>query len=154
MTSFRVHALPDSDLDRIRAHGVDDFANPVVASRERTGAPLRCCLQEATADEAVALIAYQPCTLGGPYAEIGPIFIHAEACAGYPETGLYPEAFRHRQQVLRVYDADGNQIYHLNRIVEGHDAEGAISELLARPQVSYLHSRNVLAGCYMFNITR
>lgn len=154
MTSFSVHALSDSYVDRIRAQGVDDFGNPVVASRERTGAPLRCCLREATAGEAVALIAYQPSTLGGPYAEIGPVFIHAEACAGYPATGRYPQAFRHRQQVLRVYDADGNQSYDLNRIVEGHDAEGAISELLARPQVSYLHSRNVLAGCYMFKITR
>lgn len=154
MTSFSVHALSDSYLDRIRAQGVDDFANPVVASRQRSGAPLRCCLREATAGEAVALIAYRPSALGGPYAEIGPIFIHAQACAGYPDTGQYPQAFRHRQQVLRVYDADGNQIYDLNRIVDGHDAEKAIFELLARPQVSYLHSRNVLAGCYMFNVTR
>ncbi len=154
MSSFSVHALPGSYLDRMRAQGVDDFANPVVASRERAGAPLRCCLREAVAGEAVALIAYQPSTLGGPYAEIGPIFVHAEACAGYPDTGRYPQAFRHRRQVLRVYDADGNQIYDLNRIVEGHDAEGSIIDLLARPQVNHLHSRNVLAGCFMFSITR
>jgi hypothetical protein len=154
MSSFRIHALPDSYLERIRARGIDDFAHPVVASRERAGAPLRCCLREAAAGEAVALIAYQPSTLGGPYAEIGPIFVHANPCAGYPDTGRYPQAFRHRRQVLRVYDAEGSQIYDLNRIVEGHDAEVTITELLARHQVSYLHSRNVLAGCYMFNITR
>ncbi|MHB1738597.1 MAG: DUF1203 domain-containing protein [Actinomycetes bacterium] len=57
-------------------------------------------------------------------------------------------------QVLRVYDAHGNQIYDLNRIVEGHDADEAIIDLLARPQVDHLHSRNVLAGCFMFSITR
>lgn len=153
MSDFHVHAVSDSYLDCIRARGVDDFSNPVVASRERAGAPLRCCLREAVGGEAVALIAYQPSTLGGPYAEIGPIFVHAEACAGYLDTGRYPEALRHRRQVLRVYGADGHQIYDLNRIVEGHDAEGAITELLARDQVSYLHSRNVLAGCYMFAIT-
>jgi hypothetical protein len=154
MTRFSVHAVPGSHLDRIRTRGVDDFANPVVASRDRAGAPLRCCLREATAGEAVALIAYQPSTLGGPYAEIGPIFVHAEACAGFADPGCYPEAFRHRQQVLRVYDAHGIQVYDLNRIVEGQDAEAAITDLLARPQVSFLHSRNVLAGCYMFGITR
>ncbi len=153
MSDFHVRAVSDSYLDCIRARGVDDFSNPVVASRERPGAPLRCCLREAVGGEAVALIAYQPSTLGGPYAEIGPIFVHAEACAGYLDTGRYPEALRHRPQVLRVYDADGHQIYDLNRIVEGHDAERAITELLARDQVSYLHSRNVLAGCYMFAIT-
>ena len=154
MSSFRVHALSNSYLDRIRVQGVDDFSNPVVASRERAGAPLRCCLREALGGEAVALIAYQPSTFGGPYAEIGPIFVHADACGGYPDTGRYPQAFRHRQQVLRVYDAGGNQIYNLNRIIEGRDAEGAITDVLARHQVSYLHSRNVLAGCYMFTITR
>jgi hypothetical protein len=41
-----------------------------------------------------------------------------------------------------------------NRIVEGRDAETAIADLFARPDVDHVHSRNVLAGCYMFAITR
>ena len=31
-------------------------------------------------------------------------------------------------------------------------AERAIVDLLGRPSVAYLHSRNVLAGCYMFAV--
>lgn len=31
-TSFRVAALPATDLERIRARGIDDFGNPLVVS--------------------------------------------------------------------------------------------------------------------------
>jgi hypothetical protein len=154
MSGFRVHALSPSYLDRIRAAGVDDFSNPVVANRNRAGAPLRCCLRDASADESVALIAHRPSALGGPYAEVGPVFIHADACAGYPDPERYPEAFRYRRQVLRAYDAEGAQIDDLNTLVEGCDADAVITGLLARAEVSHLHSRNVLAGCYMFTVTR
>ncbi len=33
--------------------------------------------------------------------------------------------------------------------VEVTDADATIGKLLPRPEIAYLHSRNVLAGCYM-----
>jgi hypothetical protein len=152
--AFRVDAIPAGDLDRIRANGVDDFGNPLEPRlvRESGGTPLRCCLREADAGERVVLIAYRPAAVGGPYAEVGPVFVHAERCDGYAETGRYPQGFRHRQQLLRAYDARGRQVE--NVIADGVRAEFAITDLLRRPDVAFVHSRNVLAGCYMFAITR
>jgi hypothetical protein len=152
--AFRVDAIPAGDLDRIRANGVDDFGNPLEPRlvRESGGTPLRCCLREADAGERVVLIAYRPAAVGGPYAEVGPVFVHAERCDGYAETGRYPQGFRHRQQLLRAYDARGRQVE--NVIADGVRAELAITDLLRRPDVAFVHSRNVLAGCYMFAITR
>lgn len=152
--AFRIEALPSADLARIRDRGVDDFGNPVLITVDHDpgGAPLRCCLRDAVAEERVALIAWRPASTGGAYAEVGPVFVHADSCQGYDAGDRYPEGFRHRSQIFRAYDADGRQVD--NRIVEGDDAEVAIAELFSRPDVAYLHSRNVLAGCYMFTIAR
>jgi hypothetical protein len=153
-TTFRVDAVPAAELDRIRANGVDDFGNTLEprAVRRAGGTPLRCCLREADAGERVVLIAYRPSAIGGPYAEVGPVFVHAERCDGYAETGRYPEGFRHRQQLLRAYDARGRQVE--NVVVDGVRAEPALADLLNRADVAFVHSRNVLAGCYMFAVTR
>jgi hypothetical protein len=150
-TGFRVAALPADELERIRARGVDDFGNvlePVPVTGP--GTPLRCCLREAEPGERVVLIAWRPAPVSGPYAEVGPVFVHAEACPGYAEEDRYPEGFRSRQQLLRAYDTLGRQVE--NVIVDGPAAERGITGLLGRPDVAYLHSRNVLAGCYMFAV--
>jgi hypothetical protein len=148
---FRVAAIPADELERIRERGVDDFGNPVEPFEVTTGgAPLRCCLRDAEAGERIALIAYRPADVGGPYAEVGPVFVHAGACAGYADDDRYPEGFRGRNQLLRAYDARGRQVE--NVVVDGAAAERAITGLLARPDVAFLHSRNVLAGCYMFTV--
>ena len=151
MTTLRVSALPADHLDRVRDRGVDDFANPLVVTvnDDAGGTPLRCCLTEAAVGEEVALLAWRPSAIPGAYAEVGPVFIHAQPCPGPAGTG-YPEGFRHRQQLLRAYDSQGRAVD--NEIVNGAAAEGALHTLLARPDVAYIHSRNPLAGCYMFRV--
>ncbi len=151
-TLYRIDALDPGQLDRIRTGGEDDFGNRVVRlAGHEAGAPLRCCLRDSRDGEDITLIAHQPSTVGGPYAEVGPVFIHADRCEGYAATG-YPDGFRHRSQLLRGYDADGRQVD--NTVTEGPAAEAAIEQLLARPEIAFVHSRNLMAGCYMFRITR
>lgn len=154
--AFRIDPLPRSFLQRVWATGRGDEGNAVevTVNRSQGGAPLRCCLREAAVGERVALIAYRPFDRPGPYAETGPMFIHAEPCAGYADVDCYPGAFRHRRQIFRAYDADGRQVYEANAVVEGSEAEATIARILVDPRVSFIHSRNVLAGCYMFTIRR
>jgi hypothetical protein len=80
------------------------------------------------------------------------VFLHPDDCGGPARPG-YPEKFRRRTQVFRAYSADG-------RIVGGHvvrpedDQEAVAEELLSDADVAFLHSRNVVYGCYMFAIHR
>lgn len=152
-SSFTVTALPADELERVRRRGADDFGNPFVPTvvTEAGDTPLRCCLRDAEPGEKVALIAWRPSSLGGPYAEVGPVFVHAERCAGYVDTGRYPEGFRHRTQLLRAYDEQGRQVDNL--LVESADADPVLAGLVARPDVAFVHSRNPMAGCYMFGVT-
>jgi hypothetical protein len=150
--SLNFSALPATDLERIRALGVDDFGNDLVVTvnQDAGGTPLRCCLREADVGERVALLAWRPAPQPGAYAEVGPVFVHAQSCPGWSGVG-YPEGFRHRQQLLRAYDAAGQAVH--NEVVDGTSAEGVLERLRARPDVRYVHSRNPLAGCYMFSVT-
>jgi hypothetical protein len=149
---FTVSAVPPLDLHRIRTAHHDDFGNPLTPIVNRNDdTPLRCCLREATPGEQVALIAYRPSDRGGPYAEVGPVFIHAERCVGYPSITEYPAGFRHRRQLFRAYDETGQQVHNQN--VEPGCIDSVLADLIDRPDIAFIHSRNVLAGCYMFTIT-
>jgi hypothetical protein len=153
---FRISALPAGELDRIRAAGIDDFGHPLrtAVADEDPGIPLRCCLREARVGERVALISWRPLREApdSVYAEVGPIFVHADACPGYQDARSYPPAFRHRQQVLRSYSAAGDMLDAV--LTDGSVAEEAIAGLFARPEAAVVHSRNVTAGCYMFAVHR
>ncbi len=156
MSTLSFEALPSEELHRIRSIGFDDFGHAVrvFVNDKEPGTPLRCCLREAREDERVALIAWRPLhdAPDSVYAEVGPVFIHADDCPGYQDGGRYPEGFRHRQQVLRSYTAAGDLLD--TTITDGPAAETDILRLLSAPAAAVVHSRNVQAGCYMFAIRR
>jgi len=151
-TGLVYQAIPAAELDAIRAAGRDEAGNPLEAQvHGEGGAPLRCCLREARAGEKLLLIAYTPPGTAGAYAERGPVFIHAERCAGYPTPGRYPPELAGRQQVVRAYDKQG-RIADGMLAADGQQAEKVIAELLARPEIDLVHLRNVGYGCYNFAV--
>ncbi|MDQ6875485.1 MAG: DUF1203 domain-containing protein [Actinomycetota bacterium] len=149
---FQVSAVPPAELRRIRAQQHDDHGNPLIGVVDEVGgAPLRCCLRDSHPGERIALIAYSPASRPGPYAAVGPIYIHEQACAGYPDQSRYPEAFRGRAQVFRAHRADGTiaggEVLH-----PGDSPEELAARLLADPEIDLVHARNVVYGCFMFEI--
>jgi hypothetical protein len=147
-------AIPRTVLDQITAAGADEAGNRLtVKTVTAGGSPLRCCLRESAPGERIMLIAYTPPGTRGAYAERGPVFIHAQPCDGYLTPGMYPPALRHRQQVVRAYDGDG-QIADGVLVSDGEHATTVIGELLARPGVALVHLRNVGYGCYNFAVRR
>ena len=154
-STFRIHALPQDVLARVRSTRRDASGNPVAEVRATgSGEPLRCCLRDARAGESLVLFGYEPpIAAGSPYREIGAVFAHAEPCGGAGSgDGAYPPAWRGRRQVLRAYDSRG--WIHAAIVHDGGDPEAEIARLLADPAVVALHSRNVAYGCFMFAVTR
>ncbi|MEJ7629409.1 MAG: DUF1203 domain-containing protein [Nocardioidaceae bacterium] len=154
--AFRVEAIASDHLDRIRAAGRDDFGNPFdVTVDVDGGSPLRCCLRPTEPGERIALIAHSPSPGPGPYAEVGPVFVHAEACRGYQTPAQYPPGYRDwAPMIFRPYDASGAMVYPALAMVEAEHAERVIATMLADPGIELIHARNVYAGCFMFTIHR
>jgi hypothetical protein len=148
---YTIQALAPDVLDRMRS---DDPGLAVERVTAKGGGvePLRCCLRDAEAGEALLLAGYEPPLPASPYAEKGAVFVHAEPCAGPDGTG-YPEAWRGRPQVLRAYTSRG-WIHPATRVHDGTDPDAVIGGILEHPTVVRIHSRNVAYGCYMFEVTR
>lgn len=153
---FRVQAVPAAVLERIRAAGRDDFDNPLVPITDEVGgSPMRCCLQPSAPGDLAYLISYRPFTSPGPYAEVGPVFVHAESCPGYSATDRYPDGFRDwPTMIFRPYRYDGAIGYDAIRMGDAATAGTLVAEMFSDPEIEFVHTRNVYAGCYMFAITR
>ena len=149
--TFIVHPIPAEVLSRVRSTGLDASGNPPERLTAEGGEPLRCCLRDAQAGEALILFGYEPPIGKSPYREIGAVFAHADACSGPAAEGS-PAGFRHRKQVLRSYDRRG--WIRDAEVHDARDAEAVIARLFADPQAVQIHSRNVAYGCFMFVITR
>lgn len=150
---FRIHALPAGVLADVRARDADEAGLPVEHHVAAGGEPLRCCLRNARQGERLILFAYTLNLPPGPCRETGPVFAHAEPCAGPASPTAYPQDWYGRPQVLRAYDERG-RIHPATTMHDGTDPEAAIDAVLAQPGVVEVHSRNVLYGCYMFTVTR
>lgn len=151
---FTVEPIPAGYLDPLRAAERDDAGHPLRPFTAGTdGGPLRCCLRESRPNDVIMLIAYQPPGGHGPYAEWGPVFVHASPCKGYLTPGSYPPEFRDRRQVLRAYDDEG-RIADAVLVADQTEARQVIGTLLARSGTALLQSRNIGYGCYMFAVRR
>jgi hypothetical protein len=163
-TGFEVRAIP---ADVVRELLVADDAGqaPVVMTDDDGGAPLRCCLRPIRAGERIALVSYAPLrrwaretgAKPGPYDEAGPVFIHAEPCAGPGGTG-YPSWLAAGRRMLRAYSAEGRILG--GRLIEADPnsspvaVESALGEMLADPSVAVVHGRAVEFGCFTFEVRR
>jgi hypothetical protein len=153
MTTFRYLPIDDALAHRIRATMLDDHGNALhVRVSDGDGNPCRSCLRLTESGSRLILFALRPFTTDGPYAETGPVFIHAEECASYADIDRFPEEFRARRLTFRAYDTRGD--IHDATVAEGADAEAVLQRLFANGDVAEVHVRNPAWGCYDFRVVR
>ncbi|MFD0143694.1 MULTISPECIES: DUF1203 domain-containing protein [unclassified Streptomyces] len=166
-TTYTARAIEPAVLAGLRI--TDDAGRPCApftAGSAEEGSPLRCCLRNIVPGERIALVSYAPLrrwaaangAAPGAYDEQGPVFVHAEECAGPPAAPeSYPFDRSGALRTLRRYDAEG-------RIVGGRlleipaDATAAFdqgfAEAFADPRVALVHVRAVEYGCFQFEVRR
>ena len=151
----RIVGLDPEQLDEFWNTALDHNGNAAEPFIDDTGAwPLRCCLRDSRPGDELAIVAWSPFPDRGPYAETGPVVLHAKTCLG-PESGDVPAQFRNRRQILRPYGKDQRIAYDHIRLLEADDdIEVAIADLIANDDIVFVHARNVLSGCYSFTIQR
>ena len=70
----------------------------------------------------------------------------------YDRVNEIPEQLRKRTLAVRSFDSKGMMVD--NRLVGGKQIEPVIEELLAPPNVDYLHIHFAAAGCYAARVER
>jgi Protein of unknown function (DUF1203) len=157
MTTYTARPVGPVVLKELRS--ADDAGRamtPVID--DEGGAPLRCCLRRSEPGERIALVAYAPLRRWaaqtgadpGAYDEQGPVFIHAQECAGPDGDGL---AFTHAHRVLRRYSADGH-ILGGRLVTAPEEFEDAFREAFDDPAVALVHVRAVEYGCFLYEVRR
>jgi hypothetical protein len=151
-TPITLHYLPipEEIADEARTTLRDRFGHRlhVVTSQ----GPCRVCLRISKSPEDFVLLSYQPLADTGPYAEIGPIFVHAEHCAPYSEVSSFPEDFAARRLVLRAYDREGGIADAV--VAEPGEAPKHAARFLEDERIVEVHVRHESYTCFGFRIVR
>lgn len=154
-TSFSITGIPAADLAALRAAGRDVLDNPWRAHAAQGWEPLRCCLAVAEPRTPIALISYSPSRWRSTWSEVGPVFVHDQACDGFTWTGRIPAHLRFRHQVLRPYHHDGainyDQIQLLSRT---QDLAVALPGVVAHDDVAWVDIRSAEAQCWSCTAVR
>lgn len=156
MNSIKFIALSKDQTARYQSRLPD--ANGHVPERYKSdgsGIPCRSCLTDIDAGEDYLLLAHRPFPEAQPYAEVGPIFVHADGCKRYEESADLPPMIAVRDQmIIRGYDRSDRICEGTGRVVSTEDIEEQAVELLKEPAVAYLHVRSASNNCFQCRIER
>lgn len=155
MTSVRTPTLqflpiPLEVAENARRTRKDEFGHELEV--QTAAVPCRVCLRISTSPENVILLSYQPLPDRNPYAEIGPIFIHAHDCDPYDSTHTFPKDSSQRQLVIRAYDWNGRILD--ATVARPGAAEQVATEFLSNLDVDEVHVRQASYTCFDFKIVR
>lgn len=151
---LRVRGIESGDFNRLRMGGADANGQaPLVRVAEGGANPCRHCLGLISDGEDKLVLAYRPFAAAQPYAETGPIFLHRGECKRYDSEEL-PRWFAFLDPAaIRGYGHDDWIRYETGNIVRGPELAQACSEILARPDIAYVHVRSKF-GCFQCRVDR
>ncbi|MEX0407009.1 DUF1203 domain-containing protein [Aquibium sp. LZ166] len=153
---IRFRPLPTDDVRALQDGAPDAYGLPPERRiSDGDGVPCRHCLRNVAKGEPYLVLAYRPFPALQPYAETGPIFLHAEACEPAAETDVLPDLFRATPDyIVRGYGHDDRIVYGTGAVVPSNHICQRAHELLARPEIAYLHMRSARNNCYQCRIDR
>lgn len=117
--------------------------------------PCRHCLKPVETGDEYLILSHCPFPAAQPYAESGPIFLHAEECRRAEDSARPAPMFQYgRGYILRGYNDSDWINYKAAEVVAPDQIEETATRLLARDDVAYLHMRSSHMNCYQCRIER
>jgi hypothetical protein len=154
--NLRYKPMPSDLAARYRRREPDAYGLiPEVNVSDGQGMPCRHCLANIAHGDRYLILAYRPFPELQPYAETGPIFLHAEECEAYTGGEAVPPILStSKDYLLRGYNADDRIVYGTGAITPVDSIDARAAELLERPEVAYVHVRSARNNCYQCRIER
>ena len=152
--TIRFQPIP-TDLVRALQAGAPDANGqaPEVHLSDGSGNDCRHCLRMIPPGAGMLVLAHRPFPAPQPYAEVGPIFLCADACeagggAAVPATLASPD------YIVRGYGADDRIVYGTGGVVKTDAIPERAEVLLADPRVAYVHVRSARNNCFQVRVER
>ena len=153
--SIRFVALDTEIVDGYRAGKPDgNGQTPERQVAAAAGYPCRHCLEPIGEGEPLLVLAHCPFAALQPYAETGPIFLHARACQRGGGSDRIPSCLSSPSYIVRGYGADDRIVYGTGGAVPTSDIPSRAISLLADTRVAYVHVRSAANNCYQCRIDR
>lgn len=153
---IRYVAMETKDARALQAGGPD--ANSMTPERhisDGDGVPCRHCLRNVEKYAPYLVLAWRPFSSPQPYAEVGPIFLHADACERAPQAETLPKLFsKSPDWIVRGYGADDRIVYGTGSVVKSPDIDARSAAIFEDRQVAYLHMRSARNNCFQCRIER
>lgn len=102
--------------------------------------------------EAYLVVAYRPFQTMQPYAETGPIFLHAAACERAEGNGKLPEILTSPDYIVRGYDDVERIVYGTGAVVPTKDVVAYAAAVLADDRVAFVHVRSASNNCFQCRV--
>lgn len=154
MTKLLFLPLPSTVADAYRAGKPDANGQPPVRHiSDGSGIPCRHCLTDVDADKPYLLLSHRPFPKAQPYAETGPIFVHANPCPAFEMKDTVPPMIAVRDQMLiRGYSAEHRICEGTGHVVSTREIKDRALKMLEDDGVHYVHVRSASNNCFQCRI--
>jgi hypothetical protein len=148
-------SIPTETARHYQAGGLDANGQaPEQAVSDGGGNPCRHCLRFIPAGQGMLILAHRPFPAPQPYAELGPVFLCADACDAPANRSEMPEILASPDYILRGYGADDRIVYGTGAVVPTDSIAAQAEARLGDPRVAYVHVRSARNNCYQLRIDR
>ena len=127
---------------------------PERAISDGDGNPCRCCLRNIETGAPMLILAVRPFTTITPYAELGPVFLHAESCAPHADAATPEVLTRSVRYLMKGYDAGQRIVGGTGGVVSAGDVAARARELLEDGRVAFVDVRSASNNCWLARAVR
>lgn len=153
--TIQFKALPTDHVRALQRGGPDAYGQtPERRISDGDGMPCRHCLKNIAAGDAYLILAYRPFPELQPYAETGPIFLHAEECERADGSEELPEIPESPDYIVRGYGRDDRIVYGSGGVIPTGAVVARAKALFERADIAYVHVRSARNNCYQCRIER
>jgi hypothetical protein len=149
---FNYQGLPETLAAQVRHTLRDPYNRPVALREGLVGhhCVCRCCLRRINLNESAIIFSHNPFQFFTPFAEQGPVVIHAEACGRASQANEIPAALRGLRLSVRGY----SELQELTgaALALDDDLETALEHVFAHADTAWAHVRTAEAGCYLMRV--
>src|SRR5258708_9526898 len=153
--SFRITGLPRTRFADLIGLSDDELKSRGVLRRiadHQPGFPCRVSLRDAEPGESVLLVNYEHLAVASPYRSRHAIFVRENAIDARLDVDEIPEVLATRLLSVRAFDRAGMMID--ADVMQGSGLAPAISRMLDKSAVGYLHVHNAKPGCFAALVDR